>query len=155
MFTALMAVIITCNLGLIDSRNGQRADLVFRAHASRRAWEYQVVRICEPRSVKTSADPQPDTPGSPRVSSATVYCLLRAVSQRPQTTLSTDSSPEISERPHLEVLDLHVLLLFGQRPVLPWASSSSGGRRVALRLWRYRSRVAGDLVAIHLLLVLP
>lgn len=91
---------------------------------------------------------------SPSVSSATVYCLSNSSTHIPHARQRTHA-PEIPKRPHLKVLDVHVLLLLSQHAVFPGASSPSGSRRIRLGLRRYWRRVTSYLVAVDLLLVLP
>ena len=61
-------------------------------------------------------------------------------------------SPKVPEGPHLEVLDLHVLLFLSQHTVFPRPSAPSRGRRVRLWLRRYRRQMP-HFVPFHFFLV--
>ena len=130
--------------------------MVFRAHASSRAWEDEIVRIwvgATKLSKLMASDGQPTL--TERIFGDGVLPV-----HPPQPLPSTTSGnkrniPKISEGPHLEVFDFHVLLLLRLHTVLAWPPATPGSRRIRLGLWRHRSRVTGKLVGIHLLLVLP
>ena len=61
--------------------------------------------------------------------------------------------PEISKRPHLEVLDLLILFLLRQHPILARPTPSPRGRCVRLGLGRYR-RMVSYFVTVDFFLML-
>jgi len=78
----------------------------------------------------------------------------RSISTQAATEKKTpEHAPEVSEWPHLEVLDLHTFFLLRQLVVLARSPPSSRRWGVGFRLGRYGCGEA-DVVAIDLLLVL-
>ena len=147
--------------------------LVLGPDTRRRAWEDEVVRVCPPGSANTIPRTRAYRTRTEGVFCERVQPARAPVSPRthPRPRALDDRradgregrgrglcqrkeerrSPKVPEGPHLEVLDLDVLLLLRQLPVLARAAAPAPRRRARAPL-RRRRRVP-HVVALHLLLV--
>jgi hypothetical protein len=112
--------------------------LIFRALASCSPRKYQIFWVCRSimGHIKLILNPLVIGMIAPKVSSATVYCLIYGVrifgSPRRRYQESRGHLPKISEGPHVKVLNRKVLFTLGLGFILTGTSAAPRRRRICL-----------------------